>query len=89
MNCFTDLADACGRIESWRKEYNTIRPHSSLQDVAPAEFAGRFPEGKTDGLPLLGVVYNRRAGQILFGGEKSIVHNFLSISVLYPEAGSR
>lgn len=24
-------------IESWRKEYNTIRPHQSLDDMTPHE----------------------------------------------------
>jgi transposase InsO family protein len=28
----------------WRQEYNMIRRHSSLNDVTPAEFAGRFEE---------------------------------------------
>ena len=27
------------KIESWRKEYNTFRPHSSLDDLTPGEFA--------------------------------------------------
>ncbi len=30
QNWFTDLADARGKIETWRVEYNTVRPHSSL-----------------------------------------------------------
>ena len=29
-------------IENWRKEYNEERPHSSLQDMTPKEFADRF-----------------------------------------------
>jgi putative transposase len=56
LHWFTDLADARKRIEIWRREYNTIRPHSSLDDATPAEFAGRFPEEKNDGLPLLRLV---------------------------------
>jgi putative transposase len=56
LHWFTDLADARERIETWRMEYNTIRPHSSLDDVTPAEFASRFPEGKIDGIPLLRLV---------------------------------
>jgi putative transposase len=28
-------------IESWRREYNSVRPHSSIGDLAPAEFAAR------------------------------------------------
>ena len=41
---FTDLADARGKIETWRVEYNTVRPHSSLAYATPEEFAERFKE---------------------------------------------
>jgi putative transposase len=56
QNWFTDLADAKGKIESWRQTYNTVRPHSSLNDDTPAEFAGRFKEPKTDENPLVQLV---------------------------------
>ncbi len=36
---FLSLADARERIESWRKEYNEDRPHSSLGDLTPQEYA--------------------------------------------------
>jgi putative transposase len=36
---FLDLAEARQRIEKWRQEYNQIRPHSSLGNVTPEEFA--------------------------------------------------
>jgi transposase InsO family protein len=39
-----NLADAKAKIESWRQSYNTVRPHGSLNDDTPAEFAGRFEE---------------------------------------------
>jgi putative transposase len=38
---FADLANAREKIESWRVEYNPVRPHSSLVDITPAEFVGR------------------------------------------------
>ena len=38
-NWFLNLADAKRKIESWRKEYNAERPHSSLAYRTPAEFA--------------------------------------------------
>ena len=38
-NWFLNLADAKRKIESWREEYNTERPHSSLAYRTPAEFA--------------------------------------------------
>lgn len=36
---FTDLGDARRQIELWRQDYNRVRPHSSLGDVPPKEFA--------------------------------------------------
>lgn len=36
---FTSLADARVKIETWRKEYNEYRPHSSLGYQTPVEFA--------------------------------------------------
>jgi len=53
---FTDLSDAKEKIESWRQNDNTIRPHSSLDDVTPAEFAGRFEEQKSGENPLVQLV---------------------------------
>lgn len=36
---FTSLADARAVIEAWRRDYNEVRPHSSLAGRTPAEFA--------------------------------------------------
>ena len=36
---FYDLADARRKIAAWRHEYNTERPHSSIGDLTPAEYA--------------------------------------------------
>jgi putative transposase len=41
-NHFTGLVDAQITIEAWRKDYNEVRPHSSLGDLTPAEFAGKI-----------------------------------------------
>lgn len=38
---FTSLGDARWTIEPWRKDYNAVRPHSSLGGLAPEEFARR------------------------------------------------
>lgn len=38
---FLSLEDAAGKIEAWRRDYNEHRPHSSLGNVPPAEFAAR------------------------------------------------
>lgn len=36
---FTNLADARRRIELWRRDYNEVRPHSSLGNLTPEEYA--------------------------------------------------
>jgi putative transposase len=34
-----NLDDAKSKIETWREEYNSYRPHSSLRYKTPEEFA--------------------------------------------------
>jgi putative transposase len=41
---FVSLADAKATIEIWRLDYNTVRPHSSLDGATPDQFA-RTTEG--------------------------------------------
>jgi len=36
---FTSLPETKGIVENWRMDYNHVRPHSSLGDRTPAEFA--------------------------------------------------
>lgn len=38
-NWFLSLADACDKIQQWRDDYNRHRPHSSLGNLTPMEFA--------------------------------------------------
>ena len=40
-NWFTNLQDAREKIEHWRSDYNEVRPHSSLGNLPPMEFAKR------------------------------------------------
>ena len=39
VEVFLDLADARSKIERWKRDYNQQRPHSSLADRTPEEFA--------------------------------------------------
>jgi len=39
---FLTLGDARERIEGWRRDYNSTRPHRSLGQLTPEEFASRF-----------------------------------------------
>ncbi|NYT66941.1 transposase family protein, partial [Alcaligenaceae bacterium] len=40
-NWFTSLREARVLIEMWRQDYNQARPHSSLNNLTPCEFAAR------------------------------------------------
>jgi len=41
MEWFRNRVDAKIVIESWRRHYNEVRPHSSLGNLTPAEFKSR------------------------------------------------
>ena len=41
-NWFGSLQEAREVIEAWRIDYNRHRPHSSLNDMTPWEYAGKF-----------------------------------------------
>ena len=43
---FASLPQARRIIEDWRIDYNTTRPHSSLNGLTPSEFAARPTEGQ-------------------------------------------
>ena len=48
-----DLRDAREVIEAWRVDYNTVRPHSSLEYLTPDEFAAANGCGKDGGFATL------------------------------------
>ena len=48
LNWFVSLDRARVVIEGWRREYNLIRPHSSLGGLTPGEFAGSHNPGDAD-----------------------------------------
>ena len=39
MEVFFTLEDVREKLARWRTDYNLLRPHSALQDQAPASFA--------------------------------------------------
>jgi putative transposase len=47
LHWFLSLTDAKEKIELWRGEHNTFRPHSSLDNLTPREFAEQH--AKPDG----------------------------------------
>jgi len=42
---FVSIDDARALIESWREDYNSIRPHTSLRGLSPEEFLRRVSSG--------------------------------------------
>ena len=42
---FASLTEASKIIEAWRIDYNTKRPHTSLNGLTPTEFAARPTQG--------------------------------------------
>ncbi len=42
---FVSIDDARALIESWRDDYNSIRPHTSLRGLSPEEFLRRVSSG--------------------------------------------
>jgi putative transposase len=47
MEWFRSRTEAKTVIETWRRHYNTVRPHSSLGGLCPAEFRINFEEAKS------------------------------------------
>ena len=48
-NWFIDIQDAKIKIETWRLDYNRVRPHSRLGGLSPEEFKNKI---QTQGLTL-------------------------------------
>jgi len=44
---FSSLADARAKLEAWRRDFNEVRPHSSLGYLTPSEYA-RALSGESD-----------------------------------------
>ena len=47
VNWFLSIEDVREKIEMWRNDYNEFRPHSSLGDLMPRQFAEQFESQKT------------------------------------------
>jgi putative transposase len=59
QNLFHDLADARVKIERWRIEYNTERPHSSLNYETPDQVAQRYAVRLPENAPAVGLLAGR------------------------------
>jgi len=54
LEWFRSRAEAKVVIETWRRHYNQVRPHSSLGYLTPAEFAARIEEQDAASRPATG-----------------------------------
>lgn len=52
IELFRSMAEASGKLAAWRHDYNLHRPHSSLGDLAPAQFAALVPARPQESPPL-------------------------------------
>ena len=50
---FTSLIQARFALEDWRRDYNTVRPHSRIGWLAPAVYAAQFSPQRDQGAALL------------------------------------
>ena len=48
MQWFKNRIDAKVAIEDWRKMYNGVRPHSSLNNLTPLEYVERISTKNPD-----------------------------------------
>nr|WP_175765588.1 IS3 family transposase [Burkholderia ambifaria] len=58
QHAFVSLDDARRRIEAWRTDYNSVRPHSALGQLAPDQFR-QLHQPKTGEPTNLQVVYSK------------------------------
>ena len=49
---FTSLMQARLALEEWRRDYNTVRPHSRISWLTPAEHAAQFSPQPDQGAAL-------------------------------------
>jgi putative transposase len=57
QHAFASLDDARKRIEAWRADYNSVRPHRALGQLAPDQFR-QLHQSKTGQPPNLGVLHS-------------------------------
>jgi putative transposase len=48
VELFFSVADAQRKILEWQRDYNEDRPHSSLGDISPREFAAQWQRGRSE-----------------------------------------
>jgi putative transposase len=67
---FLDATDAKRKLEQWRSDFNRTRPHSSLDDRTPAEFAA-VAEGRPFALPTVDKAVSPTSQGFAAAGQKT------------------
>ena len=68
---FLDMKDAKRKIEAWRVDYNSTRPHSSLDGRTPSEFAEQFnTDAERQKIPLLAGAVQGWGSRVQVGSRK-------------------
>jgi putative transposase len=67
---FLDATDAQRKLEQWRSDFNRTRPHSSLDDRTPAEFAA-VAEGRPFALPTVDKAVSPTSQGFAAAGQKT------------------
>ena len=67
---FFDIADAQLKLEQWRRDFNQSRPHSSLDDRTPTEFAA-VAAGRPFALPIVDKAVSMARQGFAFAGQKT------------------
>lgn len=79
MEWFRSRAEAKVVIEKWRKDYNTVRPHSSLDYLTPAEFAAKCARGEVSTHP------SQRSKRSAMGRSAAIIEVSAARPIALPE----
>ena len=64
VETFFDLSDVREKLERWRQDYNQVRPHSALGDLAPEEFTRAWKESSASSLRAAGPANHAPAGAV-------------------------
>jgi putative transposase len=70
VEVFLDATDAKSKLEQWRSDFNRNRPHSSLDDRTPAEFAA-VAAGRPFALPIVDKAVSPTSPGSAIAGQKT------------------
>ena len=78
VELFFSVADARRKTPEWRRDYNEDRPHSSLGDISPREFAAQWQFNQAAG----GEILNRELVSFLGAGPQAAGGEILNLETV-------